>query len=201
MGCVWVADATNFTPAAVVAHVALVARPRVRRGNGRRVIEHRRLMVSVSTLIKNGLMLGLHAVARRYRMAYIYVLVTRPLVTVVIAATLGLASPGGVLFRCRFDGLVRTACCCEQERSTQEHPGLARATAGGCCDVLVRAPVTREALKADPPAGLADIQVVVPPTPTPWPVSFVAASALQVSWTGPPPLSGPLFLQSCSFLI
>jgi hypothetical protein len=134
-------------------------------------------------------------------MAYKDPLVSRLLTTVLIAATLGSASPGGVLFRCRFDGVVRTACCCEHERRTHEHAAVAKAMAGRCCDLLVRSPVTREAMKADPPPPLADIQIVVLPTPTPWPVSSVPASVLQVSWTGPPRLSGPLFLQSSSLLI
>ena len=128
-------------------------------------------------------------------------MLTRPLATVLIAATLGLASPGGVLFRCRFDGVVRTACCCEQERSTHERAGVAKTTAGGCCDLLVRSPVTRQAMKVDPPARPVDIHLVVLPTPTAWPASSITAGALQVSWTGPPRPGGPLFLQSCSFLI
>ncbi len=127
--------------------------------------------------------------------------VTRPLAAVLIAATLGLASPGGVLFRCRLDGVVRTACCCEHERSTHEHPGVPRALAGTCCDRLLRSPVISEAMKVDSPTRPADIQLVVLPTPTPLLASSVTASALQVSWTGPPQLGGPLFLQSCSFLI
>ena len=135
-------------------------------------------------------------------MAYKDAVLTRPLATVLIAATLGLASHGGVLFQCRLDGVVRIACCCEHERSTHEHPAVAQAMAGTCCDLLVRSPATREAVKVDPPVRLADIQPVVLSTPTPWPASSVPASALQVSWTGPPPrLSGPLFLQSCSLLI
>jgi hypothetical protein len=134
-------------------------------------------------------------------MAYKDAVVARPLATVLIAATLGLASPGGVLFQCRFDGLVRTACCCEQERSTHEHPGVAQAMAGRCCDLLVRSPVTREAMKAGATARLAGVQVVVLPTPPPLPVLSVTASALQVSWTGPPRPGVPLFLQSCSLLI
>lgn len=113
---------------------------------------------------------------------------------------LGAAGAGGVFFRCRFDGQVRTACCCEHERSTHEHAGLAQATAGRCCDLLVRSPVTREAMKVDPPVRLADVQLIVLPTRTASPRSFVAASARQASWTGPPPTGGPLFLQSCSLL-
>jgi hypothetical protein len=139
--------------------------------------------------------------AHRYLMAYKDVVVTRPLAAVLIAATLGLASPGGVLFQCRFDGLVRTACCCEQERSTHQHPGVAEAMAGRCCDLLVRSPATREAMKVDPRARPAAIQFVVLPTPPPLPAPSVAASALPVNWTGPPRLSGPLFLQSCSLLV
>ncbi len=126
---------------------------------------------------------------------------SRPLATVLIAATLGLASPGGVLFQCRFDGVVRIACCCEHERSTNEHPGVAQAMACTCCDLLVRSPVTRDVMRVDPAPRLADIQPVVLPTPTPWPASFVTASALQVSWTGPFGQGRPLFLQSCSLLI
>ena len=134
-------------------------------------------------------------------MAYKHGLVTRPLATVLIAATLGLSSPGGVLFRCRFDGVVRTACCCEHERSTHGHPAVPQTMAGGCCDLLDRSPVAREAMKVDRPVRPADVQLVVLPTPTPWPASSVTASALQVSWTGPPRAGGPLFLQSCSLLI
>ena len=126
-------------------------------------------------------------------------MVTRPLAIVLVAATLGLASPGGVLFRCRFDGVVRTACCCEHERSTHQHPGVVQACR--CCDLLVRSPVTREAMKVDPPARLADIQLIVLLTPTLWPAWSVPASAPQVRWTGPPRPGGPLFLQSCSLLI
>ncbi len=70
-----------------------------------------------------------------------------------------------------------------------------------CCDLLVRSPVTREAMKVDTAPRLADIQPVVLPTPTPWPASSVTASALQLSWTGPSGPSRPLFLQSCSLLI
>lgn len=134
-------------------------------------------------------------------MAYKDAVVIRPLAIVVIAATLGLPSTGGLLFRCRFDGVVRTACCCEHERSTHEHPAMAQAVAGSCCDLLVRSPVTREAMKVDPPARPADIQLVLLPTPMPWPASSVIASALHVSWTGPLRPGGPLFLQSCSLLI
>jgi hypothetical protein len=133
-------------------------------------------------------------------MAYKDALVSRLLTTVVIAATLGSTTSGGVLFRCRFDGVVRTACCCEHKRSTHQHPAVAQAMAGRCCDLLVRSPGTREAMKADPLVRLADIQLVVPQTPTPWSVSSVPALALQASWTGPPRLGGPLFLQSCSLL-
>jgi hypothetical protein len=134
-------------------------------------------------------------------MAYKDALVIRLLTTVVIAATLGSTTPGGVFFRCRFDGVVRTACCCEHERTAHEHPAVAQAMAGTCCDLLVRSPATREAVKVDPQARIADIQPVVLPTPTPWHASSVTVGALQVSWTGPPRLSGPLFLQSCSLLI
>ncbi len=73
--------------------------------------------------------------------------------------------------------------------------------AGTCCDLLVRSPVTREAMKVETALRLADIQPVVLPTPTPWPASSVPASALEVSWTGPSGLGRPLFLQSCSLLI
>jgi hypothetical protein len=125
----------------------------------------------------------------------------RPLATVLIAAMLGSAGTGGVFFRCRLDGLVRTACCCEHERSMHEHAGVSQATAGGCCDLVVRSPATREAIKVDPAPRLADSQPVVLPTPTARPAAFVPASALRVSWTCPPRLSGPLFLQSCSLLI
>ena len=126
--------------------------------------------------------------------------VTRPLATVLIAATLGLASPGGVLFRCRLDGIVRSACCCEHERNTHEQPGVAQAMAGRCCDLLVRSPATGEAVKVDPPVRLADIQLVLPTATLP-PAVSVTVSALQVRWTGPPRRGGPLFLQSCSLLI
>ncbi len=134
-------------------------------------------------------------------MAYKDAVLTRPLATVLIAATLGLATPGGVLFQCRFDGVVRTACCCEHERSTHEHPAMAQAMAGRCCDLLVRSAVTREAMKVDSRARPADVELVVLPAPPPLPTSFVAASARQASWTGPPRPGGPLFLQSCSLLI
>jgi len=134
-------------------------------------------------------------------MAYKDALVTRSLAAVLIAATLGLASPGGVLFQCRFDGLVRTACCCEHERSTHEHPGVAQASACGCCDLLVRSPVTPEPMKVQQRARPAGVELVVLPTPPPLPASFVAASAMQVSWTGPPRPGGPLFLKTCSLLI
>jgi len=73
--------------------------------------------------------------------------------------------------------------------------------AGTCCDLLVRSPVTREAVKVDPQARLADIQLVVLPMPTPWPASSVPAPALQASWTGPSGPGRPLFLQRCSLLI
>jgi hypothetical protein len=126
---------------------------------------------------------------------------TRPLATILIAATLGLASPGGVLFQCRFDGLVRTACCCEHERSPHEHTGVAQAIAGSCCDLLVRSPVAREAMKAGATARLEGIQILVLRTPTAWPMPSVTAPAQQVSWTGPPRPGGPLLLQSCSLLI
>jgi hypothetical protein len=134
-------------------------------------------------------------------MAYKDAVITRPLATVLIAATLGLASPGGVLFRCRFDGVVRAACCCEHERSTHESPAMAQAMAGRCCDLLVRSPVTPEAMKVDPRARPVDIDLVVLPTPPPLLALSVTVWALQVSWTGPPRAGGPLFLQSCSLLI
>jgi len=140
-------------------------------------------------------------VVHRYRMAYKAAVVIRPLAIVVIAATLGLPSPGGLLFRCRFDGVVRTACCCEHQRNTHQHPAMSQAVAGNCCDLLVRSPVTREAMKVDPPARPADIQLVLLPTPPLWPAFAVTASTLQASFTGPPRLGGSLFLQSCSLLI
>jgi len=127
--------------------------------------------------------------------------VTRPLAAVLIAATLGLASPGGVLFQCRFDGLVRAACCCEHERSTHEHPGVAQASDCRCCDLLVRSPVTPEPMKVQPRARPPGVELVVLPPPPPLPASFVAASAMQVSWTGPPRPGGRLFLKTCSLLI
>src|SRR5260370_37971479 len=100
-------------------------------------------------------------------MAYKDGLVTRSLAAVLIAATLGLASPGGGLFQCRFDGLVRTAWCCEHERSTHEHPGVAQASACRCCDLLVRSPVTPEPMKVQPRPRTAGGGLVVPPAPPP----------------------------------
>src|SRR6266849_4744915 len=62
----------------------------------------------------------------------------------------------------RFDGLVRSACCCEHERSSHEHPGVAQATAGRCCDLLVRSHVTREVMKVDPPCPYRKVHLVRP---------------------------------------
>jgi len=56
-------------------------------------------------------------------------------------------------------------------------------------------------MKVQPRARLIGVELVVLPTPPPLPASFVAASARQVSSTGPPRPGGPLFLKTCSLLI
>src|SRR6516162_7507709 len=126
---------------------------------------------------------------------------SRLLAAVLIAATVGSASLGGVFFRCRFDGVVRSACSCEHERSRDEQRGLGQSIEGGCCDVLVRPPVTREAVKADAPARISEPQLVILSEPTPWPTSARAAWAQQVRWTGPPSPGRLLFLEIRSLLI
>ena len=128
-------------------------------------------------------------------------LVSRLLAAVLISATIGSAGPGGVFFRCRFDGVVRSACCCEHERSRDDQRGPGQSIESGCCDVLVQSPVTREAVKADAPAGVSAPQLVVLSEPTPWPTSAPAAWVQQVRWTGPPNPGHLLFLEIRSLLI
>src|SRR5260370_40813302 len=126
---------------------------------------------------------------------------TRRIAAVLIAGTLGLASPGGVLFQCRFDGVVRMACCCERERSTHEHPAVAQAMAGTCCDLGVRSRATREAMKGDPAPRLAAAPPAVLPAPPPRPASPVPAPPVRGVRPAPPPLSGPLFTPNGCLLL
>ena len=126
---------------------------------------------------------------------------SRLLAAVLISATIGSASLGGVFFRCRFDGVVRSTCCCEHGQSRDERRGLGQSLENGCCDVLVQPPVTREAVKADAPAGVSEPQLVILPEPTAWPTLAPAAWAQQVRWTGPPSAGRLLFLEIRSLLI
>jgi len=126
---------------------------------------------------------------------------SRLLAAVLIAATIGSVGLGGVFFRCRFDGVVRSACCCEHERSGDEQRGPGQSIESGCCDVLVRLPITCEAVKADAPAGISEPQLVILSEPTTWPTSAPAAWAQQVRWTGPPSPGRLLFLEIRSLLI
>lgn len=126
---------------------------------------------------------------------------SRLLTAVLISAAISSAGAGGVFFRCRFDGVVRSACCCEHERSQNGQRGLGQSIESGCCDVLVQPPVTREAVKADAPAGVSEPQLVILVEPTPWPTSAPTAWAQQVRWTGPPGPGHLLFLEIRSLLI
>src|SRR5262249_33202260 len=71
----------------------------------------------------------------------------------------------------------------------------------GCCDLLVSSPVTHEAVRADPPARVSDVQLIVLLAPTPGPTSGVTASTQQVHWTGPPGPGRLLYLQIRSLLL
>jgi len=126
---------------------------------------------------------------------------SRLLTAVLISATIGSASLGGVFFRCRFDGVVRSTCCCEREQSRDDRRGLGQAFENGCCDVLLQPPVTPEAVKADAPAGASEPQPVILSEPTPWPTPAPSAWAQQVRWTGPPGPGRLLFLEIRSLLI
>jgi len=126
---------------------------------------------------------------------------SRLVAAVLIAATIGSAGLGGVFFRCRFDGVVRSACCCEHERRGDEQRGVGQSFESGCCDVLVRAPITREAVKAHAPANVSEPQLVTLPEPTPWPTLAPATWVQQVRWTGPPSPGRLLFLEIRSLLI
>ena len=126
---------------------------------------------------------------------------SRLLAAVLIAATIGSGAAGGIFFRCRFDGVVRSTCCCEHEQSRDERRGLGQAIENGCCDVLLQPPLTREAVKADAPAGVSEPQPVILSEPTPWPTPSPTAWAQQVRWTGPPGPGRLLFLEIRSLLI
>src|SRR5215472_5028922 len=126
---------------------------------------------------------------------------SRLLAAVLISATIGSASLGGIFFRCRFDGVVRSTCCCEHGQSPDERRGLGQAIENGCCDVLLQPPVTREAVKADAPASLPEPQPVILCEPMPWPTPASNAWAQQGRWTGPPSHGRLLFLEIRSLLI
>jgi hypothetical protein len=130
--------------------------------------------------------------------------VTRPLAAVLLAVTVGSASPGGVLFRCRFEGLVRSACCCEHERSADERTALAQASTRGCCELLVPSQLTHEAVKPDPQSRVADLQsqlIIILSASEVWPTSPLAATTQPVWRIGPRGPDHPLFLQNRSLLI
>ena len=126
---------------------------------------------------------------------------SRLLAAVLISATIGSVSLDGVFFRCRFDGVVRSTCCCEHGQSRDQQRGLGQAIENGCCDVLLQPPLTREAVKADAPASLSEPQPVIISEPTPWPTPASTAWSQQVRWTGPPDPGRLLFLEIRSLLI
>ena len=130
--------------------------------------------------------------------------VTRLLALLLVAVVLGPDSPGGVFYRCKFDGQLRSTCCCAHEQATDaEQETSDRVEAVSCCDVVVQASSTREAATIDPTTQFAPRADVTATLATPSWATRAPPAPIELSrWLTRPPRSGvPVFIQIRSLLI
>ncbi len=111
--------------------------------------------------------------------------------------------PGEMMMRCRFDGLLRPACCCPQGGHEAQNAGPV-VKAGDCCDRVMstseQRPVVEAARRADPgPVTWAWVA-----TPVASPVTDTSPSR-PAAWVaqryGPARGGPPIVLVKQSFLI
>lgn len=128
--------------------------------------------------------------------------VARFIAILLLAVLLGSLHPGGVFYRCQFDGEVRAVCCCEQTDNRAPRQVAGQQVRGECCDLVVRPSATYEASRVDPQPLRVQMPVVaaLPAWLPRTPVRTHAAEPFGL-WRGPPRPGGPLFLQICSLLL
>jgi len=111
--------------------------------------------------------------------------------------------PGEMMMRCRFDGLLRPACCCPQAGHEAQDAGPV-VKAQDCCDRVLNAgeqrPVVEAARRADP----ASVTWAWVATPVASPV-IESAPPRPAAWAaqryGPAPGRPPIVLVKHAFLI
>ena len=112
--------------------------------------------------------------------------------------------PGETMMRCRFDGLLRPACCCPQAQDGEAHDAGPVVKAEDCCDRVMstseQRPVVEAARRADPgPITWAWVA-----TPVASPVTDTSpprAPAWAAQRYGPARSGPPIVLVKQSFLI
>lgn len=105
---------------------------------------------------------------------------------------------GGLLYLCKMDGQVRSACCCHHERQADERSAIAREC---CCEVSVVAaaaePTLADKRLVDPAQGpLSLLPGLLPPS-----TRHGTAVPVLVDVGPSPPGGPPLFLKLRTLLI
>lgn len=111
--------------------------------------------------------------------------------------------PGEMMMRCRFDGLLRAACCCPQAQDGEAQDSGPVVKAQDCCDRVVSAnerPVVEAARRAD--TGPITWAWVAPPVASPVTDTSRSRPAAWVAQRYGPARGGPpIVLVKQSFLI
>jgi hypothetical protein len=107
-------------------------------------------------------------------------------------------------YRCRFDGQVRSSCCCPATAQPHEAPGPAAMRAACCCTVLEVAPSraqpatedNRDGSRSHLPAFVAWVSAYAAA-----PMTIVSVAPPRPRSMAPPDRGQALFVRHCSFLL